>query len=110
MSFSIDLIGGVTVLELPRELTLGNREALKRVFHERLDAGDRRFVLDFARTGFVDSSGLGVLVGLSKTVRERRGELRLAGLNEELRTMFGLTQLDTLFQISDSRATAVGEL
>ncbi|NNM32915.1 MAG: STAS domain-containing protein, partial [Gemmatimonadetes bacterium] len=44
---------------------------------------------------------LGVLVSLSKKIREQGGELRLASLNEDLRTLFELTKLDTLFQISD---------
>lgn len=110
MTFSIDRVGDVTVLDVTRELTMDNRDELKRRVHTRLEAGDRKFVLDFARTGFIDSSGLGVLVSVSKKIREREGELRLAGLNEELRTTFELTRLDTLFQICDSRSSAVGEL
>ena len=67
----------------------------------------KTFVIDFANTGYIDSSGLGVLVSLSKKIREQGGELRLAGLNEDLRTLFELTKLDTLFKISDSRAEAL---
>ncbi|MXW09079.1 MAG: STAS domain-containing protein [Gammaproteobacteria bacterium] len=70
---------------------------------ERLRIGDREFLIDFAETGYIDSSGLGVLVSLSKKVREQGGELRLAALNEDLRTLFQLTKLDTLFTIVDSR-------
>jgi len=40
-------------------------------------------------------------------IREQGGELRLANLNEDLRTLFELTKLDTLFQISDSRDEAL---
>jgi anti-sigma B factor antagonist len=50
-----------------------------------------------------------VLVSLSKKIRESNGTLRLAGLNEDLRTLFELTKLDTLFQIADTRARAIGE-
>ena len=52
---------------------------------------------------------VGVLVSLSKKIRESGGALRLAGLNEDLRTLFELTKLDTLFQIADTRARAIGE-
>lgn len=110
MTFSTDRLGDVTVLEVTRELTMENRGDLKETVLRRLGEGDRKFVFDFERTGFVDSSGLGVLVSLSKKIREKNGELRLAGLNEELRTLFELTKLNTLFQISDSRSAAVGEL
>lgn len=110
MTFTAERVGDVTVLEVTRELTMENRGDLKEEVLRRLERGDRKFVFDFDRTGFIDSSGLGALVSLSKKVREEEGELRLAGLNEELRTLFELTRLDTLFQISDSRSAALGEL
>ena len=63
--------------------------------------------LDFSQTGYIDSSGLGVLVSLSKKIREQGGELRLANLNDDLKTLFELTKLDTLFQIADTRDRAL---
>ena len=55
----------------------------------------------------IDSSGLGVLVSLAKRIRDAGGELRLANLHDELQTLFELTKLDTLFQISTTRAHAL---
>ena len=65
--------------------------------------------LDGQQTGLIaiDSSGLGVLVSLSKKIREQGGELRLANLNDDLKTLFELTKLDTLFQIADTRERAL---
>ena len=77
---------------------------------EELENGERKFVVDFEKTGYIDSSGLGVLVSLSKKVREQGGELRLANLNEDLKTLFELTKLDTLFFIADSREGALKDL
>ena len=56
-------------------------------------------LIDFTQAGYIDSSGLGALVSLGKRIREQGGELRLAGLNEDLRTLFELTRLDTLFHL-----------
>ena len=110
MSFSIEQFHGVTIVDVDGELTVTNRSDLKERVLGRLNEGDRRFVIDFAKTGYIDSSGLGVLVSLSKRIREHSGRLRLAGLNEDLRTLFELTKLDTLFQITDTRAAALREL
>jgi hypothetical protein len=44
---------------------------------------------------------------LSKKIREQGGELRLANLNVDLKTLFELTKLDTLFQIADTRERAL---
>lgn len=110
MSFSIERMGEVTVVDVDGELTVANRGELKERVLRRLDEGDEVFVIDFSGTGYIDSSGLGVLVSLSKRIREENGRLRLAGLNQDLRTLFELTKLDTLFQISDTRSAALADL
>jgi anti-sigma B factor antagonist len=47
------------------------------------------------------------LVSISKRIREQGGELRLSGLNEDLRSLFELTKLDTLFAIADTPQQAL---
>ena len=91
---------GVAVVAVDGQLIVGNRQDLKQKVLDALEKGGRKFVIDFTRTGYIDSSGLGVLVSLSKKIRELGGELRLAGLNEDLQTLFELTKLDTLFSIT----------
>ena len=107
MGFQVSQSGGITLVEVEGQLIVGNRQELKQQVLERLEAGDRKFVIDFTNTGYIDSSGLGVLVSLSKKIREQGGELRLANLNEDLRTLFELTKLDTLFNIADTREAAL---
>jgi anti-sigma B factor antagonist len=107
MSFTVRKQNDVTLFEVQGQLIVGNRQELKQKVLEELEAGARRFLLDFSGTGYIDSSGLGVLVSLSKKIREHGGELRLANLNEDLRTLFELTKLDTLFHIATSRDEAL---
>ena len=106
MGFRVLQNGQVTVVEVEGQLIVGNRQELKQQVLDRLEKGDRKFVIDFANTGYIDSSGLGVLVSLSKKIREQGGELRLSSLNEDLRTLFELTKLDTLFRIADTKEKA----
>ena len=107
MAFEVTKSGDVLVIDVEGQLIVGNRQELKQKVLEELEGGERKFVVDFANTGYIDSSGLGVLVSLSKKIREQGGELRLASLNEDLRTLFELTKLDTLFKIADSREEAL---
>lgn len=107
MTFSIIGEENAAVVEVNGELTVSNRQTFKDVLLERLGDGDRRFVVDFRETSYIDSSGLGVLVSVSKKVREKGGEVRLAGLNDDLHALFELTRLDTLFQIYDDREAAL---
>jgi anti-sigma B factor antagonist len=99
---------GVYVVRVEGQLIVGNRQELKTAIQEAQDHGERRFVIDFSRTGYIDSSGLGALVSISKRVREQGGDLRLSGLNEDLRSLFELTKLDTLFAISETAEQAAG--
>jgi anti-sigma B factor antagonist len=94
--------GGVTTVQVDGQLIVGNRHELKELVQAALDRGDRRLLIDFSRTGYIDSSGLGALVSISKRIRETGGELRLAGLNDDLRSLFELTKLDTLFTITET--------
>ncbi|MBI4541890.1 MAG: STAS domain-containing protein [Gemmatimonadetes bacterium] len=98
---------GVVVVEVDGQLIVSNRQEFKQKVLDALEAGDRKFLVDFTPTGYIDSSGLGVLVSLSKKIRDEGGDLRLAGLNEDLKTLFELTKLDTLFAITDSPAEAL---
>ena len=98
---------GVAVLQVEGQLIVGNRQELKDLVQGALDRGERRLLIDFSRTGYIDSSGLGALVSISKRIREAGGELRLSGLNEDLRSLFELTKLDTLFSIADTPQQAL---
>jgi anti-sigma B factor antagonist len=98
---------GVEVVRVEGQLIVGNRQELKDLIQRSLDAGARRLLIDFSRTGYIDSSGLGALVSINKRIREAGGELRLSGLNEDLRSLFELTKLDTLFAIAETPQQAL---
>ena len=111
MTFSVtNAPNGVIMVSVDGQLIVANRNELKDKVLKALEAGESKFVLDFSSTEYIDSSGLGVLVSVSKKIREAGGELRLAGLNEDLQMLFELTKLDTLFKICDTTDEAVKNL
>ena len=101
MGFKVVAKDDVTLIEVGGQLIVGNRQLLKEQVLEQLERGDRKFIVDFSKTDYIDSSGLGVLVTLSKKIREQGGQLSLVSLSEDLRALFELTKLDTLFIFSD---------
>jgi anti-sigma B factor antagonist len=110
MSFTISKDKGAVVVSVEGQLIVGNRQELKQKVLDELERGERKFLIDFSGTGYIDSSGLGVLVSLSKKIREQGGDLRLANLNDDLKTLFELTKLDTLFQIAETRERGLASL
>src|ERR1051325_722974 len=107
MSFAITKEAEVVVVDVEGQLIVGNRQELKQKVLDELERGEKKSLIDFSQTGYIDSSGVGGLGSLCKKFRERGGELRLANLNDDLKTLFELTKLDTLFQIADARERAL---
>ncbi|MDQ6611191.1 MAG: STAS domain-containing protein [Gemmatimonadota bacterium] len=107
MPFSIETAGDIVIVSVVGQLVVGNRQEFKQLVLDEIGRGANRVLVDFSETGYVDSSGLGALVSLNKRLRETGGSLRLAALNEDLRTLFELTRLDTLFKLYPIRADAL---
>ena len=97
MGLKLSEKGDLTLIRIGSQLIVGNREQLKEKVLKQLERGSRKFIVDFSKTDYIDSSGLGVLVTLSKKIREEGGELSLAELSEDLRLLFELTRIDSLF-------------
>jgi anti-sigma B factor antagonist len=107
MSFRLARTDAHLVVEVDGQLVVGNRQEFKQAILDEVDRGARLVVVDFSLSAYIDSSGLGALVSLGKRLRELGGDLRLAGLNDDLRTLFELTRLDALFPLYATRQDAL---
>lgn len=107
MSFSLERTDDTAIVTVDGQLVVTNRQEFKQAILDAVEQGARIVVVDFTTSGYIDSSGLGALVSLSRRLRESGGDLRLVGLNEDLRTLFELTRLDALFPMYASRADAL---
>ncbi len=72
----------------------------------RLIGEARDVVVDLSGVAFLDSAGVGVLVGLFKNSRLRGGRARFCGLTPGVRSVLELIQLDKIFEIYDDAETA----
>jgi anti-sigma B factor antagonist len=99
MSFSIERSADVSTVQFVGELVADDRPELRRAVLGELADGARTVRFDFSRAGYIDGAGLGLLVSLSRLAREHTAEVTLANLNDDLRMLFTLTKLDTLFVI-----------
>ena len=109
MTFAARKRGDAVVIEAGKELALRTGAELKQCVVDEVERGERRFVLDFAKTEFIDSAGLGTLISISKVIHARDGQLRLMGLNDDMRRLFELTKLDTLFDVVDGPTRGSGD-
>ena len=66
-----------------------------------------QLVLDFSNVVHMSSSALGMLITLHKQVRQRGGRMALCSIRPEIYKVFSITKLSGVFQIYDSRTTAI---
>ena len=70
-------------------------------------AASPKFVLDFSNVVHMSSSALGMLITLHKRVREKKGQLRLCGIQAQIYEVFVITRLNEIFEISETLADAI---
>ncbi|MFN8075722.1 MAG: STAS domain-containing protein [Kineosporiaceae bacterium] len=99
--------GAATVVEVGGDLDVQTGPALREVLYELAAKGGQDVVLDLSQVSFLDSSGLGVLVGALKRTRAAGGSLRLAGCSGSVLDVLTLTGLNRVFALEPDVATAL---
>jgi anti-sigma B factor antagonist len=100
------LVSGVVILDVIGRLCF-LEVALRDQVRELLDEGHRGFVLNLAGVPYIDSFGLGQLVGIWTSIRSQKGELVLLHPTDHVQQLLELTKLNTVFHILREEAQAV---
>ncbi len=100
--------GDASVLAVSGEVDVATVPRLREQLHGLVAGGSRRIVVDLERVDFLDSTGLGVLVGALKRVRSNDGELVLVCTSPRIRKVFEVTGLTKVFSLYDTVDDAVG--
>ncbi|OPZ87560.1 MAG: Anti-sigma-B factor antagonist [bacterium ADurb.Bin429] len=100
----------VPVLRLSGELDLGSVPEVRKAIRGFIEEGQVHFLINLTELDFIDSSGLGVLVGGLARVRERQGEIKLVCANRRILRVFEMTRLTQLFDIYETEDTAAASL
>lgn len=107
MKIDNEIINGIHLLRLTGSLDATTVSLLKEMIQLKNSEDGVRFVIDLAGVDFIDSSGLGGLVASLRTVNKREGDIKVAGLRPEVRSVFELTRLHRLFEVFDDSNAAV---
>jgi anti-sigma B factor antagonist len=108
MKFAIEKKDGVVVIELKASLEGGpDTFDLKDEVKARLGQGERKFLLNMTHAGFVNSTGIGVVVGIFSSIKQAEGKLRICGVSERARRAFVVTGVWGLFDVSEDPDEAV---
>jgi anti-sigma B factor antagonist len=101
-------VGKVAILDVHGRIVLGDELGELRAAVRNLVAQDKKkILLNLAEVDYIDSSGVGELVGSFTTVRNSGGELKLMNLSQKVHDVLHVTKLYTVFDIKDDEFTAV---
>ena len=101
-------IGEVVVLELSGKIMGGpDASLLNDKLHELIDKKKTKVIADLNKVNWMNSSGLGILIGGLTTMRNNGGDLKLANVTDRIQSLLMITKLLTVFETHDSLDKAV---
>jgi anti-sigma B factor antagonist len=100
--------GDVTILDMDGKITIGEGSvALRTAIRRLLEEGKKKILLNLARVGYIDSSGIGELVSSYTAINKDGGQLKLLNLTQKLQDLLTITKLLTVFDVYDSEQEAL---
>ena len=107
MNLKIDKLGEIVIAEIPAEhLDASNCEELEQALTELIGKEDQ-IILDMRNVGFIDSSGVGVLLFCIRTVDEKEGKICICNPTETVSMAFELVRIHRLCSVTNSRDEAL---
>lgn len=107
MNLELESRGDVVVARvLDHRFVVGDAADFKRRLFESLESGGKRVVLDLSDVAFMDSGAIGAVLGMAKSLPQP-GDLRLAAVQEGVKTVLRLTRLDKVLSIHPDVEAAV---
>lgn len=99
-----------TVVALGGRLDAVTAPDYERHMRELIDGGDRRLVLDLERLEYISSAGLRGLLLTAKLLRAQGGQMCLANVKGDAKSVFDMSGFNTMFRIEGSVAEALAAL
>jgi anti-sigma B factor antagonist len=103
-------VDGGTVISCQGRIMFGEEANALRDFLKQVLSETPRVVLNLAGITYIDSGGLGTLVGVYSSARGTGADIKLTGLGQRLRDVLQITKLATVFEVFDSEQEAITAL
>ena len=102
-----DISSGVCVVTIEGNIALDGVNEAKAYLKPHLDNPDvKGLVINFEKVNFIDSSGIGLIVSIFKTMQQKQGKFALSNLSKKNEEIFSITRLNKILDIFPSAAEA----
>ena len=107
LKMETDISGDVVILYCAGRLVYGDETAAFRERIHHILKGTQQIVINLGGVEYIDSGGLGTLVGMLASTRNRHGEIKLVRPNQRVTELLQRTRLNTVFKSYESDEDAV---
>jgi len=98
---------GVTIISCTGRIVFGDEANALRETVKRLLTSSKQIVLNLCGVTYIDSGGLGTLVGVYSSARSAGADIKLTGLGQRIRDVLQITKLVTVFEVYENDQQAV---
>ncbi len=111
LSIDVTSVGGgaVRIFALSGTLDIATSPSLRAALIEAADRGEHEIVVDLSQLEFLDSTGLGALIGAHKRAAEHGGSIRLVALEGQILRLLRITGLLDVFSVYPTVEAAIGD-
>ena len=81
------------------ELDVSTADEFKEYLHKLIDKGIRNIILDLESLDYIDSTGLGVMIGVLKRIKIENKEIYIKSPKDNVKKIFSITGLDKIFKM-----------
>lgn len=101
------LADGVTIVACSGRIIFGEESSGLRESLKKLLTTTKHIILNLSGVSYIDSGGLGTLVGVYSSARAAGADIKLTGLGPRLRDVLAITKLATVFEVYDTDQQAI---
>ena len=103
MDFTTSEKNGITILNLNGKI-MGGPEAteVNEKINQLIDSNNKKIIIDLVNVDWMNSSGLGILIGAVTVLKNSDGCLCLINVSDRIKNLLKITKLDTVFNIYDN--------
>jgi len=92
---------------LPQKVDIDNAKDLGVYFNTLIAGGALKIFVDMNKLEYIDSAGIGVLINTAKMIRHKKGDIVLANISDDIRSIFKVISLENFIKIYNSEVEAI---
>lgn len=103
----VDDDSSIVILYIDGHIETNSFQEFEQELNDHIKNGHFKIIINCAGLNYINSAGLGVIVGLIEEVREKKGDIKFCSMNENVNKIFDLVGFNQYFEIYDTEEQAL---